>query len=57
LGKVDQGIFNQMAFDHQKQSFQVRKAKERGEEYLGQKEPVNAIPAQKRNKDGKSKDK
>lgn len=41
IGKVSTDSFHQHGFDHEKKHWEVNKAKDRGEEYLGQKEPAN----------------
>lgn len=42
IGKIKEDtIFHTEGFDHEKKMYEVRKATERGEEWLGQKEPVN----------------
>lgn len=41
IGKVSTDSFHQHGFDHEKKSWEVNKAKDRSEEYLGQKEPAN----------------
>lgn len=40
-GKVSTDPIHQHGFDHEKKQYEVRKALERGEEYLGQKERPN----------------
>lgn len=47
LGKVGASTSE---FDHERKSFEVQKAAERGEQYLGEKEAPNASVAKKRDK-------
>lgn len=53
LGKVK---MHPDGVDHEAKGWEIRKAKGRGEDYLGQKEAPNSIPAQKRAKSGRPKD-
>lgn len=41
IGKIKSDPLHTEGFDHEKKQYEVRKAVDRGEEWLGQKEPVN----------------
>lgn len=41
-GKISTDAIHKHGFDHEKKEWEVRKAKERGEEYLGQKESAKS---------------
>lgn len=52
IGKVKEDTtFHKEGFDHEKKMYEVRKATERGEDWLGQKESVNKLKPRK-DKDG-----
>lgn len=42
LGRVAGHSDHTHGFDHEKKGYEVRKANERGEDWLGQKEPINS---------------
>jgi hypothetical protein len=48
LGKVsDDKVFHTEGFDHEKKQYEVRKATDRNEDWLGQKESVNKLKKKK----------
>lgn len=52
IGKIkEDAVFHKEGFDHEKKMYEVRKATERGEDWLGQKESVNKLKPRK-DKDG-----
>lgn len=52
IGKVSTDSFHKHGFDHEKKEWEVRKAKDRGEDYLGQKEPANKRREKKKDDGG-----
>lgn len=50
IGKVAGDSSHQYGMDHEKKMYEVRKATERGEAYLGQKETPDSAKAKRRNK-------
>lgn len=48
LGKVQTDSLYKDGFDHEKKRFEVIKSKERGEDYLGQKESYNKLKPRKK---------
>jgi hypothetical protein len=52
IGVMPGHDLNKHGFDHEKKAWEARKAKERGEDFLGQKEETNTGKAKKRNKNG-----
>lgn len=53
LGKVEGDKMHQYGMDHELKRWEVLRANERGEDYLGQKEVPNAAKAKKRSKSGR----
>jgi hypothetical protein len=47
IGKVGDNVYAKEGFDHEKKMYEVRKATERGEEWLGQKESIDKLKPRK----------
>lgn len=52
IGVLPGHSLNKDGFDHEKKAWEARKARDRGEDWLGQKEEVNTGKAKQRNKNG-----
>lgn len=52
IGVLPSHNLNKYGFDHEKKMWEAKKAKDRGEDFLGQKEETNTVKAKKRNKNG-----
>lgn len=53
LGKVEGDAMHKFGMDHERKRWEVLRANERGEDYLGQKEAPDAAKAKKRSKSGR----
>lgn len=53
MGKLPGDSVEKYGFDHEKKEWEVKRATDRGEDYLGQKEEPNAIKAKKRSRSRK----
>lgn len=56
IGKVSTDAYHKHGLDYEKKMYEVRKATERGEVFLGEKGTADAGPAKRRNKSGKGEE-